>query len=301
MPLNRIIETILDNSKVVISHDTTLDRHEEKILGMPIGGFRGNKVPRDGDGDGMFTLNDEDNVPMPKAINIIRNLIKSRKPKYVSPDKSRKESIKRILEAGRDGGFTADQTAKNDVVSGISVGRNRHGIKLQKDDVFDENGMPKEEAIALVAAWMEYHGQDVFDSPLNGAREVGIGGWLDGDDFYLDVVDIYENTPENIARAASLGKEQNQISVANLDQIQIALKTGNWDGTTIDSGGDGADTMDISMFADMADAFMSAPRSQQKRGLMALRGRKKSLFDELTSHNSVRIIITDDKKRIING
>ena len=53
-----------------------------KILGTPIGGFSSDKVPKDGDGDGKFTLGDEDNVPIGAAIEIARNLARKKVRNY---------------------------------------------------------------------------------------------------------------------------------------------------------------------------------------------------------------------------
>jgi hypothetical protein len=74
-----------------------------KILGQPIGGFSSDKVPKDGDGDGMFTLGDEDNVPLPVAAEMVRRTTKKRTMSFVKADPERKKRIKAILEKGRDG------------------------------------------------------------------------------------------------------------------------------------------------------------------------------------------------------
>ena len=266
-----------------------------KILGTPIGNPFSNRLPKDGDGDGMFTLNDEDNVPLPVAAEMVRRIIKKRALSFIKADPQRKSRIKTILEKGRDGGFTVDQLVSDDVKTGISIGRNRHGIKLSKSEVFDENGDPKDSAIKLTMAWLNYHGKEVFLNPKEGAREVGVGGWLDGEDFYLDVVDIYDNTPENLAKAPERGKAENQIAVANLDQIQIALETGDWTGTTIDSGGDGAETIDVSVFRDLAEVYNSIPSPQISK---IYKANEKSLSERLTSLKSFRIIVTDKKEEI---
>jgi hypothetical protein len=266
-----------------------------KILGTPIGNPFGSKLPKDGDGDGMFTLNDEDNVPLPAAAELVRKMMKKRTLSFVKANPERKKRIQSILEKGRDGGFTVDNLAKDDIKTGISIGRNKHGIKLSKSEVFDENGEPKDSAIKLVMAWLDYHGKEVFFNPKEGAGEVGIGGWLDGEEFYLDVVDIYPNTPENLAKAPELGKAENQIAVANLDQIQIALATGDWSGTTIDSGGDGAETIDISAFADLAKIYDSVPSPQIST---VYRANEKSLSERLTSLKSFRIIVVGRKEDI---
>jgi len=280
---------------VLLSQNKMSGEIRIKILGTPIGNPFGSKLPKDGDGDGMFTVNGEDNVPLAQAAEIVRKMTKKRALAFIKADPKRKDRIKEILEKGRDGGFTVDKLVDNDVKTGISIGRNRHGIKLKKSDVFDENGEPKDSAIKIVMSWLDYHGKEVFTNPKDGAREVGIGGWLDGDDFYLDVVDIYPNTAENLEKAPALGKAENQISVANLDQIQIAIETDDWTGTTIDSGGDGAETIDLSVFKDLIDIYDSLDPPQIST---TYRAENKSLLERLTSLKAFHIMVIERKEDI---
>lgn len=269
-----------------------------KILGTPIGILSGNTLPRDGDGDGMFTLHDDDNVPLASAASTVRKITKRRSLTFVQADPERKKRIQLMLEKGRDGGFTVDKLERNDIQTGISIGRNRHGIIPKKSEIFDDNGKPEDSAIKLVMAWLDFHGQEVFLNPKNGAREVGIGGWLDGDDFYLDVVDVYDNNKENLAKAVELGLRENQISVANLDQIQVALRTGDWSGTTINSNGDGADTLDISIFKDLIVVYDSVT---PPRISTIYEPKRKTLLEMLTSDQNVHIVVSNRKEDTKNG
>jgi hypothetical protein len=274
-----------------------------KILGVPIGLSSSGKNPKDGDGDGKFSLpGGEDNIPVAVAMAISTGNARASVKLFINADPQRKARIKKMFEKGFQGGFTLDKATEKDVKTGISVGRNRHGIRLDKNNAFDSDGRPKKEAIRLAMAWLDYHGEEVFSNPLNDAREVGIGGWLDGEDFYLDVVDIYENNAKNISRAPQLGKEQNQISVANLDRIQIALETDDWTDTTIDSGGDGAETLDLKMFDNQLDVYrtiqpsvtvnLQNPSSQPQK---VKPKRKKSLIEELMSLENISIFISETK------
>ena len=278
-----------------------------KILGTPIGIPSSGKNPKDGDGDGKFSIpGGEDVIPVEAAMIISTNNARAKVKSFVNADPARKARIKKMFEKGFQGGFTIDKTTENDIKTGISVGRNKHGIRLDKNNAFDGDGVPKKEAIRLIMAWLDYHGDEVFDNPLNDAREVGIGGWLDGEDFYLDVVDVYENNARNISRAPQLGKEQNQIAVANLDQIQIALETGDWTGTTIDSGGDGAETLDLKMFDDQMDIYSTIqpeinPQNLTLGPFPIKPKRKKSLIEELMSSQNISIFISETKGKYKNG
>lgn len=276
-----------------------------KILGTPIGLPSSGKNPKDGDGDRKFSIDGgEDIIPVETAMIISTNNARSKVKSFVNADPARKARIKKMFEKGFQGGFTVDKATENDIKTGISVGRNRHGVRLDKKDVFNADGTPKKEAIRLLMAWIDYHGDKVFDNPLNDAREVGIGGWLDGEDFYLDIVDVYENNAKNISRAPQLGKEQNQISVANLDRIQTALETDDWTDTTIDSGGDGAETLDVRMFDDQLEIYSTIePGMEINPNFPALKPypikpkRKKSLIEELMSSENICIFISETKRK----
>ena len=116
-----------------------------KILGTPIGGFSSDKVPKDGDGDGKFTLGDEDNVPIGAAIEIARNLARKKVRNFVKENPERKERIKQILLKANEGGFTVEKTQKDDIVKGIAIGRNKHGIKKPASEMYDDDGQPTDE------------------------------------------------------------------------------------------------------------------------------------------------------------
>jgi hypothetical protein len=99
-----------------------------------------------------------------------------------------------------------------------------------------------------------------------------------------------------------LGKEQNQISVANLDRIQIALETDDWTDTTIDSGGDGAETLALKMFDNQLDVYSTIqpsvtvnPQNPSLQPQKVKPKRKKSLIEELMSLENISIFISETK------
>lgn len=254
-------------------------------------------MPKDGDGDGKFTPpGGEDNMPYSEALMIGKRRAKltAEKLAFLPPSKSRKERLKEIFIQARTSGFTVDKEVASDIVTGISVGRNRHGIDFKVSEAFDENGMPRKEAIRIVLAWLDYHGEAVFSKPQNDAREVGIGGWVEKGVFYLDVVDVYDNTPRNLARAGELGKAENQISVAHLDQIQIAQKTDlkdDWAKAYIDAGGNGSETLDKRIFEELAGLYSTIEPPQITT---TFDPDEKSLIQMLLSSNNPRILIRDN-------
>ena len=83
--------------------------------------------------------------------------------------------------------------------------------------------------------------------------------------------------------------------IQNLDQIQIAIETDDWTGTTIDSGGDGAETMDLSVFKDLIDIYDSLDPPQIST---TYRAEKKSLVERLTSLKSFHIMVVERKEDI---
>lgn len=266
-----------------------------KILGTPIGGFSSDKVPKDGDGDGKFTLGDEDNVPIGAAIEIARNLARKKVRNFVKENPERKERIKQILLKANEGGFTVEKTQKDDIVKGIAIGRNKHGIKKPASEMYDDDGQPTDEAIRLVMSWLTYHGKEIFDNPLEGAREVGIGGWVDEGMFYLDVSDIYDSTTENLARASKLGTLQNQLYVAHLEEVKIAAKTGDWSKAMIKADGNGSETLPLELFDDIMNIYKSIPRTVDL--LIPSIPQKRTVSEKLASLENFRIVILNESER----
>jgi hypothetical protein len=266
-----------------------------KILGTPIGGFSTDKVPKDGDGDGMFTLNGEDNVPIGAAIEIARRMAKRKVRNFVKENPERKERIRQILLKANKGGFTVEKTQKDDIVKGIAIGRNKHGIKKPASEMYDKNGEPTDEAIRLVMSWLTYHGKETFDNPSDGAREVGIGGWVEEGIFYLDVSDIYDSTAENLAKASKLGTIQNQLYVAHLEEVKIAEKTGDWSKAMIKAEGNGSETLPLGLFDDIMKVYESIPRITDLR--IPSTPSKRTTSEKLLSLENFRILILDESER----
>jgi hypothetical protein len=238
-----------------------------KVIGLPISVANASEIPRDGDGDGFFTPqgSDKDNMPFHKTVGVVVNILRRMKPSYRKDLSARRKKADEIIREAKGGGFTRDPNLKGDIKTGISIGLNRHGLSKKVSEIFDENGNPTEEAIATVLAWMNYHGSEVFGNPLEGARERGVGGWVEDVDgvptFFLDVVDIYPTNEENLRKAASLGKAQNQKSVAILDKIweakeaELRKEPPDWGAAYIGSGGDGADVIPWEFFKTSLKVF----------------------------------------------
>ena len=266
-----------------------------KILGTPIGGFSSDKVPKDGDGDEMFTLNGKDNVPIKAAVEIARRMARRKVRNFVKENPERKERIRQILLKANKGGFTVEKTQKNDIVKGVAVGRNKHGIKKPASEMYDKNGEPTEEAIRLTMSWITYHGEEIFNNPLEGAREVGIGGWVEEGIFYLDVSDVYDSTPANIARASKLGTIQNQLYVAHLEEVKIAEKTGDWSKAMIKAEGSGSETLPLNLFDDIMKIYESIASTTNLR-IPSIPSNERT-SEKLLSLQNFRIVILDESER----
>lgn len=205
-----------------------------KVLGRSIGRVLRGKVPKDGDGDGMYTnpVTGEDNIPVAVAVDMVRDMVRDYKGPKIQVSREKIDMIGEVLRAGFGGGFTVTPLSGTHLTSGIAVARRGQGLifevkKGQQDktqNTFDENGYPSEELINTTLAFLDYHGAEVFNNPKPGARRVALGGWLNGDLFFLDVSDVYDETPENMARARELGDREDQISVAVLSEITRAVR-----------------------------------------------------------------------------
>lgn len=264
-----------------------------KILGTPIGGFP--DVPRDGDGDGKFTgTNGEDTIPLTAALKSVTRATRAKVRRFEQANPQRVERVREMLKKAKGGGFTVNRTKADDVITGISIGRNRYGIKKPQSEMYDKDGQPTDEAVRLVMSWLTFHGEEVFDSPLAGAREVGIGGWIQDEFFYADIVDIYDNNSKNREKTFERGKAQNQIAVADLDEVQIAIKTGDWSKAMIPTGGDGSETIAISTFDEISTVFKSIPKGFRLGETQPPVAKRKSITEQLASFESFRIMVVND-------
>lgn len=160
-------------------------------------------------------------------------------------DKSRVDSVKSTLTKGFMGGFTVEVDRMDDIKSGVAIARNKHGMKVDAVADFDAEGNPSQELVNTFLAWMDFHGPKTFNEPKPGADKATIGGWVSDGTLYLDVVDVYPNTEENLSRAADMGKSEDQIAVTNLDKLWELLEKGeDVSPAFIDSGGTGGFTLD---------------------------------------------------------
>ena len=237
-----------------------------KILGLPLGGLLGRgkpKLPKDGDGDGLYTPpgSDKDTMPLMVAIATTVRQLRKTKPTYQMPKETDKRaSAQRWLKEALAGGFTTDKNMGDDVKKGISIGRNYHGLSVSMKDVFEDDGEVKPEAIDRVLAWLEFHGEKPFNNPLDGAREAGIGGWVENEQFYLDIVDIYETNAKNLEMAKERGAKQDQKSVAILEKIWEAKENGKWDDAFINTGGKGSSVIPWSFFDELSKMVSSSTK-----------------------------------------
>lgn len=252
-----------------------------KILGLPLGRSR-MEMPKDGDGDGFYTApgSTEDNVPLAAALRIARDIFRRDKNNFVEP--SPREIAKMLASLVDPGeGFTKHKRIKDDVKSGVSIARARHGIRMRRDEMFDENGEPTERAIDAMVGLLRYHGKEVFDNPRDGAREVGLGGWHNDEtgEIDIDIVDIHENpdgpnlSPSFRQRMYELGKRENQIGIANLDGISAGEGE-----MFIPTDGNGTETLDIDALIKFGNEYKPRKSSKNRQVIPLTGGQGKSII-----------------------
>lgn len=161
-------------------------------------------------------------------------------------DEQHRDLLRQTLKKGFKAGYTVEVDKHADVKTGIAVARNRHGMKFNVATEFDANGNPSDRLVKTFHAWMAFHGPKTFGNPREGAREVTLGGWVSNGTLFLDVVDVYPNTPENLRKARSLGKRERQIAITDLDELWKRIEANeNLDSAFIATGGDGGQTLSI--------------------------------------------------------
>lgn len=160
-------------------------------------------------------------------------------------DQDRANAIRSTLTKGFMGGFTVEIDRMDDVKDGIAIARNRHGMKVDAVADFDAEGNPSDELVETFMAWLDFHGPKTFMQPKQGAEKTTVGGWVSDGVLYLDVVDVYPNTEENVQRAANLGLNEDQIAVTDLTKLWELIEKGeDLSPAFIDSGGTGGFTLD---------------------------------------------------------
>lgn len=187
-------------------------------------------------------------------------------------DKSRVDSVKSTLTKGFMGGFTVEVDRMDDIKSGVAIARNKHGMKVDAVADFDAEGNPSEELVNTFLAWMDFHGPKTFNEPKPGADKATIGGWVSDGNLYLDVVDVYPNTEENLSRAADMGKSEDQIAVTNLDKLWELLEKGeDVSPAFIDSGGTGGFTLDEQSVKRVSAAISELNSNKANTGSLMLK------------------------------
>lgn len=260
-----------------------------KILGTPLGGSAvPGKMPTDGDGDGLYTstVTGEDNVPVATAVREMIDIM--RMYSQPIPDKRTPEDVVSALkDLVDDEGFTRDNQLKAAIKTGYSVARDKTGLKLAIDQLFDKNGRPMPDTLFLLDAWLMLIGREDW-KPKDGAREVGVGGWINVEDgfVYLDMVDILDNTEANREIAIEWGKSENQYGIGDLD-VYAQKRDG-----FINIGGTGGSYRDPAEFTKLIEA-MKFGNSGDIDGAL---GEIKNDQTGLLSHIPYRIVVTNTKE-----
>ena len=196
-------------------------------LARRFGGF--GRSRQDGDGDGFTTdpRTGKDNVPV--APDVVQNIA---------------SLMARLAEP--DSGFTFSMNNMDDVKSGWAIARKGQGIRVAKSKIFDDDGNVTEEGLDHLEAFLEMQRQQFIESPTDEKR-VALGAWHNPADgmIYFDVTDVHSKDFMTLDQAVAEGKKQNQISLADLDELHAALAENKFEGRDVfhSGGGDGSDVV----------------------------------------------------------
>ena len=212
-------------------------------------------------------------------------------------DEERAELYNGTLRKGFRGGFTVQVDHHSDVKSGIAIARNKHGLNFDAKTDFSSDGTPSADLVRRFHAWMMFHGPLTFKNPRDGAKEVTIGGWLAKGKIYLDVVDVYPNTPENKIMASRLGKKERQIAITDLDELYRLMDAGeeNLDSAFISTGGDGGQTLSVRTIDKFASLMTQLDSNMTRTGSNHLKeiGRLQKFKDGRRALASRRVRFSD--------
>lgn len=228
--------------------------------GRRFGAFRG--IGRDGDGDGFVTnpATGEDNIPAASIpLDIARLMERLKDP---------------------DGGFTFSMNNMNDINSGWAIARKGQGIRISVDKVFDDDGNITDEGLDALEAFLEMH-RELFQAEPGKTRQIALGAWHDPEtrQIYFDVTDVHTKDSMSLDRAIAEAKEQNQISIVDIDELRLAQANNDWDNRQVfhEGGGDGSDLVSEERFNkylemvrsgeidDIEEARRADPKSPQRK------------------------------------
>jgi hypothetical protein len=202
----------------------SLARRGSRRQGRRFANMAGSRI--DGDGDGFRTdpRTGKDNIPVAPSIGGIASL------------------MERLKDP--DGGFTFSVSAMDDVRSGWAIARKGQGIRIPVDKVFDDDGNVTEEGLDHLEAFLEMH-RELFQATPGKNRQISIGGWHDPEtkQIYFDVTDVHSKDSMRLEQAVAEAKNQNQISIVDLDELRAAQANNDWKDRTVfhSGGGDGKD------------------------------------------------------------
>lgn len=208
---------------------------------------------RDADGDGNVQDGTRFERPFRRVFQAVASVIpgsKTRKRKQ-----HEKLNPRGILDRlnDPDSGFTIKMGPNTDAKSGWAIARNGKGLAVPARAIYDEDGNVTDLGRRVFLAYVERHKADLLGKDdEDSGMSVHIGGWHNPADgmIYFDVTDVYDKKKFSKDDAMSIGAREKQISIADLDEITAAIEDGDWGGhtTTIETGGDGGDVIDIKDF-----------------------------------------------------
>jgi len=177
--------------------------------------------------------------------------------------------LRRLSQPGE--GFSVSISSMSDAKSGWAISRNGKGIKMPANQMFDKDGNPTQEGRELLLAYLLKNKED-FLSPDKPNQRIVLGGWHSEEDgmLYFDVTDVYSKDSMTADEAIAEGKKQNQIAIADLDEITAAIENNDWEKrkTILDSGGDGSETIPLSDLEPILRQIRGKPPQRPERGEM---------------------------------
>jgi hypothetical protein len=244
----------------------SLARNGSRRQGRRFANMGGSRI--DGDGDGFRTdpRTGKDNIPVSSAIGGIAAL------------------MERLKDP--DGGFTFSINNMSDVPSGWAIARKGQGIRIPVDKVFDDDGNVTEDGLDHLEAFLEMH-KELFQAKPGKNRQISLGAWHDPEtkQIYFDVTDVHTKESMTLEQAIAEAKDQNQISIVDLDELRAAQANDDWKDRTVfhSGGGDGTDLVSESRF----NKFLETVRSGEIDEQVAQRRNDPRSGDR-------RVVISDD-------
>lgn len=151
-------------------------------------------------------------------------------------------------------GFSVSISDLSDVKTGWAISRKGQGVKIPLSMIYDEDGNPTQQGRDLLHAFVLMRRDQLLDEEIENGQIV-LGAWNNKGFLYLDVTEVHDKDSMTVKEAIERGRQENQISIADLDNINLSLQDNQWESreNSHEAGGTGLDVTPLEELSEYID------------------------------------------------